>query len=100
MENIKSFHEFISEKKKWTKDASKHIHKSKMHRILNIPEGEKISSKYDSGKSLLDALIKKVGEAEAVKMVNFAANVNSGSDQIFKEAETEAKKRKEHKNKK
>ena len=57
-----------------------------MHQILDVPEGEKISSKYSSGEKLAKALMSKVGnEKEVTGMLAFAANISSEKD-IFDSA--------------
>jgi len=62
-----------------------------MHDILNVPEGEKISSKYSSGEKLAKALISKVGREKAVQMINYAANASSSED-VFDSAQNYFKK--------
>jgi len=55
-----------------------------MHRLLKVPEGETIQSKYKSAKKAVEVLIKATGDrAEAASMINFAANVAKGGKESF-----------------
>lgn len=47
----------------------------RMHKILDVPEGQKISDVYSSPKAAVDKLIKAVGRQKAAQMINWAANV-------------------------
>jgi hypothetical protein len=65
----------------------------KMHDILGIPAGEKITDHYTSGKALYDALMSKVGDKKKVKsMLAYAANINSEKDVFDKALKVEGKK--------
>jgi len=58
-----------------------------MHRLLGIKPGEEIHEVFKSGKALAEALLKKVPASEAMKMVNFAANVSkTAAGDVFREA--------------
>lgn len=65
----------------------------KMHKILGLSAGEKITDHYKSGKALYDALMDKVGDKKKVKsMLAYAANINSGQDVFDKALKVEGKK--------
>jgi len=54
--------------KKWIQKAD--VDEGKMHKLLNVPEGNQISDKFSSGENLANALIKATGdEDEASKMI-------------------------------
>jgi len=74
----------LKEVKKWQKDVKPK--KGKMHDLLNVPEGKKISSKYTSGEALAKALLRKVDRKKAAGMINYAANANP-EDDIFDKAQ-------------
>lgn len=65
---------------KWTKDIKPK--RGKMHKLLNIPADETISSKYKSGASLAKALIRALNgdEKKASSMLAFAANADSAEN--------------------
>jgi hypothetical protein len=59
------------------------IKHGKMHKLLGVDLNKKISDVYNSGKELANALIKKTNAEDAKKMLNMAANFNSGSDKTL-----------------
>jgi hypothetical protein len=62
------------------------VEEGKMHRLLDVPEDEAISDKYDSGEQLARDLVDATGdEAEASSMIAYAANINP-EDNIFDDA--------------
>lgn len=76
MKNLMVFENFVQ--------AINEAEKGLMHKLLNVPEGDKISSKYTSGKKLADDLVsaldrskivpKKDIKKKAASMLAFAAN--------------------------
>ena len=85
MKNISEYSEFvgiINEAKKSIDTSG--VRKNRMHELLQIPEGEKISSVYKSGKKLAEDLVhaleqkdvvpKKDIQAKAAQMLAFAGN--------------------------
>lgn len=90
--------EEISEKKKdedyWVKDSKPE--KGKMHKLLGIPEDEKISDHYTSSEKLAKDLLKATGdEAEASRMLGFAGFANKDNPALFRKARTFLKKKRE-----
>lgn len=81
---IEEMEKFIQEDEKWAQDVN--VDKGEMHRVLNVPEDEEVSTHYTSGEKLARDLIDKVGREEAAGMINFAANVND-EDNIFDRAQ-------------
>lgn len=86
-EAFKSFREAISKfekvldevEKNWSKDVD--VETGKMHKVLAIPQDEKIEDHYDSGEELADDLVDAVGdEKEASSMIAYAANINPEND--------------------
>lgn len=69
---------FESEDKDSIVDAE--VKQGRMHKILNVPADKKIQDVYDSGESLANALTKKVGHSDAMKMLNYAANIRTSHD--------------------
>jgi len=62
------------------------VEEGKMHRVLDIPEDEKISDNYESGEQLARDLVDAVGdEKEATGMIAFAANIDP-EENIFDDA--------------
>lgn len=85
MENLANYKEFTGELNEGSgKIDTSGVRKNRMHELLQIPEGEKISSVYKSGKKLAEDLVaalkkeKDVPEkdvrAKAVQMLLFAGN--------------------------
>ena len=85
MENLTGydkFSEILNEAKKGIDTSG--IRKGLMHKLLNIPEGEKISDVYKSGKKLAEDLVdalkreetvpKKDIQSKAAQMLVFAGN--------------------------
>lgn len=72
-----------AQKKLISKQAGK-VHKGKMHKLLNVPEGEKVTDHFKSGKALANALLKACGgdRKEATGMLAFAANLDK-SDNVL-----------------
>lgn len=66
----------IIESEQWMQKSQKsgEVKKGKMHSLLDIPADKDIVDVYKSGKSLYNALANKVGDASAMKMINYAAN--------------------------
>ena len=77
---------YIKEADKWAKDVKPE--KGKMHKVLGIPEDDKIEDHYSSGKDLASALVKAVkgDKKKAAGMLAFAANVKGGTRDIFDKA--------------
>lgn len=81
----------VINEEKWSQDVD--VEEGKMHKLLNVPEGEDIKDHYTSGeklaKDLLNAVAQEEGEDDAKQsatgMIAFAANVNS-EDDIYDEA--------------
>lgn len=72
------------EDEKWAQDADPE--EGKMHRLLDVPEGENIEDHYSDGQQLADDLVAATGdESEAASMLAFAANVNDERD-VFDDA--------------
>lgn len=73
------------EGKLWAKDA--HPDEGKMHRMLDIPKGKKVTEVYTSGKSLAKDLLKanKGDKRKTAGMLGFVANVNKGTS-VFDKA--------------
>ena len=71
--------------KLWAKDA--HPDEGKMHRMLDIPKGKKVTDVYTSGKSLAKDLLKanKGDKRKTAGMLGFVANVNKGTS-VFDKA--------------
>lgn len=76
--------ESVNEDEKWSKDVD--VEEGKMHRVLNVPQDEKVEDHYSSGAKLAKDLIDKVGRETAAGMINFAANINS-SHNIYDDAQ-------------
>jgi len=85
MENLANYNEFVGELNEGSgKIDTSGVRKNRMHELLQIPEGEKISSVYKSGRKLAEDLVaalkkeKDVPEkdvrAKAVQMLLFAGN--------------------------
>jgi len=55
-------------------DSGIEVESGRMKELLGIPEEDQIADHYTSGVKLADDLMKKVGRADAMKMINFAAN--------------------------
>lgn len=78
------FNSSLSEQEEWSKDVD--VEEGKMHDLLNIPSGQKISDVYTDPEALADDLVNATGnEKEAASMLAFVANINSEED-IFDEA--------------
>lgn len=85
MENLSGYNDFIDNinEGKGKIDTSG-VRKNRMHELLQIPEGEKISSVYKSGKKLAEDLVSALKKEEsvpdkdvrskAVQMLLFAGN--------------------------
>jgi hypothetical protein len=64
-----------------TEKAKLKIDQGKMHKILGVPPGEDIESKYESGEGLYKALSSKLKDhGKVMKMLNFAANISKEKD--------------------
>ena len=63
-----------------------HPEHGKMHDVLGIPADDTIEKHYSSGAELAKALTGKVGKEKASQMLNYAANINKNSKEIFKSA--------------
>ncbi len=69
-----------AQKKLISKSAGK-VHKGKMHKLLGVPAGEKITDHYKSGRALASALLKATGDKkEATGMLAFAANLDKDNN--------------------
>jgi hypothetical protein len=75
---------YLLENEKFAKKAAPK--RGKMKKILDIPEDEKVSDHYKSGKALANALMGKLNnQKEVTGMLAFAANVNKEED-VFDKA--------------
>lgn len=88
MGDIFSFQDFILNESKKGKPLSRiHIKPGRMHKLLNIPEGESIEDHFNNGKHLALALVKalKGDQRKAAGMLAWSANIQKGGS-IFDEA--------------
>ena len=85
MRNLTDYNEFVGELNESKKPIdTSGVRKNLMHDLLNIPEGQKISSVYKSGKKLAEDLVaalkkgkvvpEKDVQAKAAQMLVFAGN--------------------------
>ena len=85
MENLSSYGDFVQDLNESKKDIdTSGIRKNQMHELLDIPEDEKISDVYKSGRKLAEDLVhalemkdivpKKDIQAKAAQMLAFAGN--------------------------
>ena len=83
----------ILESEKWMQksQSSGEVKKGKMHSLLGIPADKDVSDVYSSGEGLYKALAKKVGDASAMKMINYAAN--TAGNQLYTSARAYGKKK-------
>lgn len=88
MSDILSFQNFILNESKKNKTLSKiHIKPGKMHKLLNIPENERIEDHFSDGKHLAMALVRalKGDQRKAAGMLAWVANIQKGHN-IFDQA--------------
>jgi hypothetical protein len=88
MEDIFSFQDFILNESKKSRTISRiDIKPGKMHKLLNIPEGERIEDHFNNGKHLAMSLVKALGgdQRKAAGMLAWVANIQKGPS-IFDEA--------------
>lgn len=71
-------------------DADKH--KGTMHKLLGIPEKDKVSDHFHTGAELAKALHGKASRQKLQSLLNYAANINGDSDPLFRNASGELKK--------
>lgn len=99
MENLKLYEQYSEERKMILESKVK---KNLMHDLLGVPEGDKISSVYKSGKKLASDLVNALKsskkyplnkiKSKASSMLAFAANwPNDGENSIFDVALKELK---------
>lgn len=83
----------ILEAEKWMQKSQKsgEVKKGKMHSLLRISQDKDVSDVYKSGAGLYNALTKKVGDAAAMKMINYAAN--TAGNQLYVSARAYGKKK-------
>ena len=83
----------ITESEKWMQKSQKsgEVKKGKMHSLLGISQDKDVSDVYKSGAGLYNALAKKVGDASAMKMINYAAN--TAGNQLYVSARAYGKKK-------
>lgn len=67
-------------------------HKGTMHKLLGIPEKDRVRDHYSTGASLAKALHGKASRQKLQSLLNYAANINGEADQLFRDASTELKK--------
>jgi ABC-type uncharacterized transport system YnjBCD ATPase subunit len=88
MSDILSFQNFILNESKQDKTLSRiHIKPGRMHKLLNIPENERIEDHFNDGKHLAMALVKalKGDQRKAAGMLAWVANIQKGHN-IFDKA--------------
>jgi hypothetical protein len=88
MSDIFRFDQFILNEAKNSKTLSRiHIKPGKMHKLLGIPEKERIEDHFNDGKHLAMALVKALGgdQRKASGMLAWVANIQKGPS-IFDKA--------------
>ena len=74
--------------------AAPEVKKGKLHELLGVDPSEDISDHFKSGKAIVNKLKGKVSNNEAIKMLNFAHNISSNPNPVFKDAVDHLKKSK------